>query len=255
MKKHLLLFCAFNAIILVGSPSFAANPFGTPAPAPAAINIYDWYNIGEYVDASSQLNFNYTVYEQMDDTYKQIYDLMVKAHLSDGTISAFKQWYVVLRALPWDKDWGTWTKEQQNKWRTSPLSAAWYKGVRDDASHAPESMFFYWLGKHILGVSWSVPYFLSQGWTKDATDEIVSAATDFAYFSTNSDYSAVFSALTPDVQKAMTFIAAAKKKATGSGNPFEKSGTQAGLSADDMAKIVDAAKAIRAAAQANQLTQ
>jgi hypothetical protein len=255
MKKNLLFLGAFNAIILMGSPSFAANPFGTPAPAPAAINIYDWYNLGEYVAASSEFNFNVTVYEQMDDTYKAFYDQMVKAHVSDATINAFKQWYGVLKALPWDKDWSTWTKEQQNAWKSSPAATAWYKGVRDDANKAVESVFFYWTGRHILSLAWSVPYYLSQGWTNDAKDAIVSAATDFGDFSTNSSYSAIFSALTPDVQNAMTFIASAKKKASGAPNPFDKSPGQSGLSPDDMSKIVDAAKQIRAAAQANQLTK
>jgi hypothetical protein len=255
MKKHLLFLCAFNAIILMASPSFAANPFGTPAPAPASINIYDWYNLGEYVAASSEFNFNTTVYEQMDDTYKQVYDLMVKAHLSDGTINAFKQWYVILKALPWDKDWGTWTKEQQNAWKSSPAAVAWYNGVRDDANQSAETVFFYWLGRHILSLAWAVPYYLSQGWTADAKNAIVSAATDFGDFSTNSTYSQIYSALTPDVQNAMTFIAAAKKKATGATNPFDKSGSQGGLSSDEITKIVDAAKQIRAAAQANQLTK
>jgi hypothetical protein len=257
MKKHLLLVYAFNAILLTASPSFAANPFGTPAPAPApaAINIYDWYNLGENVGAATNFYFNVTVYEQMDDTYKQVYDLMVKAHLSDGTISAFKQWYPILKALPWDKDWSTWTKEQQDTWKSSQVAGAWFKGVSDDAGKAVESVFFYWLGRHIISVAWSVPYYLSQGWTDDAKAEIVSAAKDFLDFSTNSTYSAIFSALTPDVQNAMTFIAAAKKKATGAVSPFDKSGAQAGLSPDDMAKIVDAAKQIRAAAQANQLTK
>ena len=255
MKKHLLFLCAFNAIILMGSPSFAANPFGTPAPAPAAINIYDWYNLGEYVAASSEFNFNVTVYEQMDDTYKAFYDQMVKAHVSDATINAFKQWYGALKALPWDKDWSTWTKEQQNTWKSSPAATAWYKGVRDDANKAVESVFFYWTGRHILSLAWSVPYYLSQGWTNDAKDAIVSAATDFGDFSTNSGYSAIFSALTPDVQNAMTFIASAKKKASGAPNPFDKSPGQSGLSPDDMSKIVDAAKQIRAAAQGNQLTK
>src|SRR5260370_12748245 len=125
MKKHLLLFYVFNAILLAASLSFAANPSGTPGPAPAAINIYDWYNLGEHVDAAGQYNFNQSVYEQMDDTYKEIYDLMVKAQLSDGTIGAFKQWYPVLKALPWDKEWQTWTKEQQNSWKNSPLRGAW----------------------------------------------------------------------------------------------------------------------------------
>jgi hypothetical protein len=254
MKKHLLFFCLFNAIVLAGSPSFAASPFGAPAPAPAAINIYDWYNLGEYISAASEFNFNVSIYEQMDDTYKQIYDLMVKAHLSDGTIGAFKEFYPILKALPWDKDWQTWTKEQQNTWKSSPIAAAFFKGLRDDAGKAPETLFFYWLGHHVLSVAWSVPYYQSQGWSNDVKDAIVSAATDFHEFATASAYSAIFSALTPDVQNAITFIAEAKKKASGVSNPFDKS-AQAGLSPDDIAKIVEAAKAIRAAAQANQLTK
>ena len=59
----------------------------------------------------------------MDDHYKKIYDLMVKAHSSDGTLKSFKQWFPDLKALPWDKDWKTWTKEQQNGWKNSPTSS------------------------------------------------------------------------------------------------------------------------------------
>jgi hypothetical protein len=254
MKKHLLLFYVFNAILLAASLSFAANPFGTPGPAPAAINIYDWYNIGEHADAAAQYNFNQTVYEQMDDTYKEIYDLMVKAQLSDGTIGAFKQWYPVLKALPWDKEWQTWTKEQQNSWKNSPLRGAWFKGVSEDVNRAPESVFFYWLGHHTLNLAWAVPYYQSQGWTKDANDLIASSATDFLDLSTNTSFGAIFGALTPQVQNAITFIAAAKKKFSNPPNPFDKSG-QTGLTPDDISKIVDAAKQIRAAAQANQLTK
>jgi len=254
MKKHLLLFCAFSATLLAASPSFAANPFDTNPPAPASVNIYDWYNLGEYLGAASQFNFNVVIYQQMDDHYKKVYDLMVKAQLSDGTIGAFKQWYPVLKALPWDKDWQTWTKEQQNSWKNSPLRGAWLKGVREDANRAPESVFFYWLGHHTLNLAWAVPYYQSQGWTKDVNDLIASSATDFFDLSTNSSYSTIFGALTPEVQNAITFIAAAKKKFSNPPNPFDKSG-QTGLTPDDISKIVDAAKQIRAAAQANQLTK
>ena len=97
MKKYLLFVYAFNALLLATSPSFAANPFGPAAPAPASINIYDWYNLGEMTGAASQAIFNYNIYEQMDDTYKQIYDLMVKTQVGDTTINAFKQWYPVLK--------------------------------------------------------------------------------------------------------------------------------------------------------------
>jgi hypothetical protein len=37
------------------------------ATAPGAVNIYDWYNLGEYVATSSQFNFNEIVYQKMDD--------------------------------------------------------------------------------------------------------------------------------------------------------------------------------------------
>ena len=52
----------------------------------------------------------------------------------------------------------------------------------------------------------------------------------------------------------MTFIAAAKKKFNRLPNPFDKT-AQTGLTPDDVAKIVDAAKQIRAAAQPNQFTK
>jgi hypothetical protein len=254
MKKHILLFCAFSAVLIAASLSFAASPFDTTPPAPAAVNIYDWYNLGEYLSAASQFNFNVVIYPQMDDHYKKVNDLMVKAHLSDGTLAAFKQWYPDLKALPWDKDWITWTKEQQNSWKNSPLAGAWFNGVRDDASHSGESLFFYFLGRHTLDLAWAVPYFQSQGWTKDANAYIASAAADFLAFSTNSNYSSIFSALTPDVQNAITLIGAAKSKISGAPNPFDNT-SEAGLRPDDFTKIIDAAKQIRAAAQGNKLTK
>jgi hypothetical protein len=254
MKKHLLLFWAFNAILLTASPVFAADPFGTPGPAPAAVNIYDWYNLGEHVTAATKFNFNESIYQQMDDTYKQVYELMVKANSSEGTLNAFKQWYRVLKALPWDKDWSVWPKEQQNNWNNSPLEGAWTKAVQTDAQRAKESEFFYWIGRHTLDLAWEVPYYQSQGYTKNANDLIASAAGDFIYFSTDPGYSPIFTALTPEVQNAMTFIMAAKKKLSGATDPFDTS-SQAGLTADDVSKIVDAAKQIRAAAQAKQFTK
>lgn len=254
MKKHLLFFCAFSVILIAALPSFAANPLHTTPPAPASVNIYDWYNLGEYLGAASQFNFNVVIYQQMDDHYKKVNDLMVKAHLSDGTLAAFKQWYPDLKALPWDKDWITWTKEQQNSWKSSPLASAWYKGVRDDANRTIESLFFYFLGRHTLYLAWAVPYYQNQGWTKDANAYIASAAVDFLDFSTNSTSSTIFSALTPDVQNAITLIGAAKSKISGAPNPFDNT-SEAGLRPDDITKIIDAAKQIRAAAQANQLTK
>jgi hypothetical protein len=138
--------------------------------------------------------------------------------------------------------------------KNSPLRGAWFKGVSEDVNRAPESVFFYWLGHHTLNLAWAVPYYQSQGWTKDANDLIASSATDFLDFSTNTSFGAIFGALTPQVQNAITFIAAAKKKFSNPPNPFDKSG-QTGLTPDDISKIVDAAKQIRAAAQANQLTK
>jgi hypothetical protein len=253
IKRSLLLLCTF-AMIFAADRSFAADPLNATPPAPDSVNIYDWYNLGEYLNAAAQFNFNEVVHQEMDDHYKKVYDLMVKAHLSDGTLTAFKQWYADLKALPWGKDWATWTKEQQNSWRNSPLQGAWYKGVREDANRSVDSLFFYYLGRHILSVAWEAPYFQSQGWTKDSNDLITSAAVDFLAFSTDSAYSSIFAALTPDVQNAMTLIAGAKRKLSEPANPFDKT-AQTGLSPDDIKKVVDAAKQIRAAAQSNQLTK
>lgn len=252
MKKRLFTLCC--TAFIAASPAFAANPFDTTPPAPAAINIYDWYNLGEYVAAASQAPFNQTVYQQMDESYKKVYDLMIKTHVSDTTLSAFKQWYPVLKALPWDKDWTAWTKEQQTIWQQSPLQVAWYKGVMEDASHAVESLVFYWLGHHSLLLEWAVPIYQSWGWADGIKNTVNYAATDLAVFATDPKIQPIFSALTPDVQSAIVLIGSAKKKLSGVTDPFGKT-SDAGLTADDVAKLVDAAKRIRAAAQANQLTK
>jgi len=138
MKRLFVLICAFAAIGLNVSPLHAADPFAATSatPSPASVNIYDWYNLGEYIGAVSAFNFNVSIVQQMDETYKKIYDLMVKAHLSDATIAAFKEYYPQLKKLPWDKDWETWTKEQQEVWTKSPAGIAWFKGLSDDAGHS-----------------------------------------------------------------------------------------------------------------------
>lgn len=252
MKKRLLTLCCVT--FLAASPAFAASPFDTTPPAPAAINIYDWYNLGEYTAAAAQFPFNQTVYQDMDDTYKKVYDLMIKAHLSDATLSAFKQWYPVLKSLPWDKDWTQWTKEQQTTWQQSPLQVAWYKGVIEDASHAVETVAFYWLGRHTLLLAWAVPIYQGWGWAEGVKNTIGYASADFTGFATDPKFQPIFSALNPDVQNAIVLIGSAKKKVAGVPDPFGKPG-ETGLTADDVAKIVDAAKRIRAAAQASQLTR
>ena len=74
--------------------------------------------------------------------------------------------------------------------------SAWLKGVKEDANRAPESVLFYWLGHHTLNLAWAVPYYQSQGWTKDLNDLILSRlANIFLYFSTNSSYSTIFPVL------------------------------------------------------------
>ena len=55
------------------------------------------------VNAMSWARFNYSVYPNLDETYKKISELLKKAHVSDATLRAFDDWCAVLKSLPWDK--------------------------------------------------------------------------------------------------------------------------------------------------------
>jgi hypothetical protein len=256
MKRFFLLICTFTAAGLNVSTLRAADPFAaaSPTPSPASINIYDWYDLGEYIGAVSAFNFNVSVAGQMDETYKKIYDLMVKAHLSDSTIAAFKEYYPQLKKLPWDKDWETWTKAEQEVWTKSPAGTAWFKGLSDDAGHSMPATFFYWLGRHAIKVAWAVPYYQGQGWKKDVTNVLTNASSDYYDFSTNSNYGEAFKALAPDVQKAISLIAAVHARLKPKiDDPFNSGGGGDPLSDDEIAKLIEAAKQIRAAAQGQKL--
>jgi hypothetical protein len=250
MKKYLLISLLSTASVLGVAPVPLAGAVEVTAENPDSANLagYNWYNLGECVGAALEFSFNQRVSQQMDDQYKRIYDAMVKAGVSDATLAAFKEWYRVLQSLPWDKDWQQWSKEQQNAWING--GSSWYKGVRTDAGNKPESLFFYWLGRHTIKVSYAVPYYQSQGWAQDVTDAVASAADDFLSFSTDDVYKTVFSTLSPDIQKLMTFIASFDRKLKLPANPLDPSDQ---ITADEIAKIIEAAKQLRAAAQGNKL--
>ena len=250
MKKLLLIFLTANALCVFGSPLFAAdNPFGKTA-APASVNIYDWYNIGEFVDAMGYRRFNSSVYATMDDTYKELFDLLSKAHVSDATLGGFNEWYAIVKALPWDKpDYSTWTKKDQDTWEHSPVYGRFFDSLLEDARKNIESRFAFWLGYHTLDLVWNVPYYQQDH--EGVQKMIAGAAGDFLGFATDPDYKSVFSALKPEVQTAITFIASMTKKLPDPNNPLKK---RQGLTPDDIAKVVDAAKVIQEAAHASQLT-
>jgi hypothetical protein len=251
MRKLLLVFLTANALCFSGSPIFAAdNPFGKTAPA--SVSIYDWYNVGEFFNSMGWLRFNYSVYNDgsMDDTYKQFSELLKKAQVSDATLSAFNDWYAIVKALPWDnRDYSKWPKKDQDAWN-SPVWGRLWDSLKADFRKNIESLFAYWLGYHTLDLVWNVPYLQKD--PQGVQSRISSAASDFLEFSTNADYKTVFSALKPEVQNAIIFIASMKKKIPDPDNPLKKAGQ--GLTPDDVAKVVESAKVIREAAQASQLT-
>jgi hypothetical protein len=248
MRKFLLVFLAANAFCFSGSPISAEdNPFGKTVPA--SVDIYDWYNIGESVNAMSWARFNYSVYPNLDETYKKISELLKKAHVSDATLRAFDDWCANLKSLPWDKrDYSTWTKKEQDAWH-SPVSSRFFESVTTDAKKDIESFFAIWLGYRTLDLVWNVPYFKKD--VEGVQSMIGASAADFLAFSTSSDYKTVFSTMKPEVQQAIIFIASMKKKLPDPDNPLQTAGP---LTPDDLTKVVEAAKVIREAAQARQLT-
>ena len=257
MKKLIFLILAIATTSFSVSPLRASDPFEAPSatPSPANVNIYDWYNLGELICATIEFNYNVGVYQQMDTAYKRVYDAMLKVHLSDSTIAAFKEFYAQLKKLPWDKDWPQWTKEEQDIWLSSPASLAFYKSINDEAGRSTPTLFFYWLGRQTLKAAWAIPYYQSQGWKKDVTSAMKNVSQDCYSFSTDSTYSAIFEALAQDVQKAISLMGSAYAKLKPKPeDPFSTGGAAPDpVSDDDIAKIVTAAKQIRADAQAHKL--
>jgi hypothetical protein len=249
-RNYLLigLLSTASVVNLAAVPLAGAVEITTANPDSTNTAAYNWYNLGECVGAALEFSFNQRVSQQIDDQYKRIYDAMVKAGVSEATLAAFKDWYTVLKSLPWDKEWQQWSKEQKDAWVNG--GSPWYKAVRAEAGKKPESLFFYWLGRHTIKVSYAVPYYQSQGWTQDVTDAMASAADDFLSFSTDDVYKATFSALSPDIQKLMVFIASFDRKLKLPANPLDPSDQVTG---DEIAKIIGAAKQLRAAAQENKL--
>jgi hypothetical protein len=249
-KDYLLigLLSTASVLDLAAVPLARAVEITTASPDATNTAAYNWYNLGECVGAALEFSFNQRVSQQIDDQYKRIYDAMVKAGVSEATLAAFKDWHTVLKSLPWDKEWQQWSKEQKDAWVNG--GSPWYKAVRAEAGKKPESLFFYWLGRHTIKVSYAVPYYQSQGWTQDVTDAMASAADDFLSFSTDDVYKATFSALSPDIQKLMVFIASFDRKLKLPANPLDPSDQVTG---DEIAKIIEAAKQLRAAAQENKL--
>jgi hypothetical protein len=253
MNKRLLILLSAMAFAHSVSPIFGAgNPTDATRPAaPAAVNIYDWFKIGEYADAIGTFRFNAAVYDKMDHTYNGISDALTKAHVSDSTLSAFKQLIGDLKALPWDKNYQTWTKKDQETWKRFEGGRRFYTNLIADVGSSIEARFGYWLGHDALELAWDVPYYQENGWADSAKSSITNAAYDFVAFSTNADYKPLFTALKPEIQNAITLIAAAKKKIPGPDDPFAR---KSDLTPDDVAKIVEAAKTIREAGERGQLT-
>jgi hypothetical protein len=257
MKNLVLIICAVAGAYFDAAPLRAADPFesASATPTPASINVYDWYTLGELVCAAANFNYNVTVYSQLDGAYKRIYEAMQKVHLSDSTISAFKEYYSQLKKLPFDKEWDAWTKQEQDIWLSSPAGTAWLKGIAQDAGKSMPTTFFYWLGRHTLSAAWVAPYYQSHGWKKDLIAVLTNVSTDCYAFATDSNYHAAFDALAPDVQKELTVMGAlAPRLKPKAEDPFASPGATADpISDDDIAKVMAAAKQLRAAAQDHKL--
>jgi hypothetical protein len=197
LNKHVLILLAALAILFSVCRMFGAgNQLDDKKPAaPAAVNIYDWFKIGEYADAIGTFRFNAAVYDKIDDTCKEIYDALAKARVSDSTLSAFTQLVGDLKAFPFDQNFQTSTKKDQETWKRFEIARPFYTNLLTDARSSIEAWFAYRLGYDALELAWDVPYYQENAWAESMKNAIRNAATDFVDLSRNADFKPLFTAL------------------------------------------------------------
>jgi hypothetical protein len=250
-KTVTILVAICLALLSAVSRSFAAdNPFdtGNSSPAPSAVDPYDWYQIGEFMDASAYNRFNQAVADHLENTYNGLKDLLVKTHCSDQTLNALKQVVALLKSLPWSKPWEEWPDDAKDKWSKSTILENFYRAVWSDARKAPESYFFCSLGSDALELSWAIPYYYENRSIDRVKSILKSAVNDIVSVANSKNYKGVLDGLSPDVAHAIEVIVALKTKVNGD-DPL----TAEELTDADIDNAIQSGQAIRTLAKKHKL--
>ena len=143
--------------------SIVPGSFGTENPLdtgektshPATVDVYDWFQIGEYLKACGYLPFYQSIADNLENTFTKFSDLLVKEHCSSQTLSVLKQLVEVCKTLP--------LKDPQHQWSNAELQPLWdaqgklSDAVIEDEKKTPESCVFFCLGNSALDLAWGIP--------------------------------------------------------------------------------------------------
>jgi hypothetical protein len=231
--------------------SFGAdNPFdtGNSNPAAATIDPYDWYQIGEYIDATAYRRFYPAIADHLETTFNGFSNLLVKEHCSDQTLNALKKAVAFLKSLPWSKPWEQWSDEEKQKWRTATVLGDFYRSLWTDAKKAPESYFFCSLGENALELSWAIPFYYENNDRGSLKETLKGAVNEFAFIANDKDYKGILDSLSPDVAHAIAVVVALKSKVN-EDDPL----TGEELTDADIDNAIQSGQAIRTVAKKHKL--
>ena len=128
------------------------------SPTIAPVDIYDWYQIGEYMDCIGYLRFNQAIADTLENTYDVLNQLLVKVRCSDQTLDEFKQLVGFLKSLPLKKELGKWTEQEKKKWQSGTVVSDLYFSVLADAKKQSANVFLR-LGADALELVWTIPWY------------------------------------------------------------------------------------------------
>ena len=228
--------------------SIVPGSFGTENPLdtgektshPATVDVYDWFQIGEYLKACEYVRFYQSIADNLENTFTKFSDLLVKEHCSSQTLSVLKQLVEVCKTLP--------LKDPQHQWSNAELKPLWdaqgklYNAIIEDEKKTPESCVFFNLGSGALDLAWGIPQIQSN--QEMLKQRVESTGQTFATLSSYELYKGVYGSLNPDVVHAMEIIMSVSSKVA---DPMEE------LTDADISRAVEAGKVIRALGKQHKL--
>jgi len=240
-KAAITLLTLSLALTSIVPGSFGTeNPTGEKTNNPATVDVYDWFQIGEYLKACAYLPFYQSIADNLENTFTKISDLLVKEHCSSQTLSVLKQLVEVCKTLP--------LKDPQHQWSNAELQPLWdaqgklSDAVIEDEKKTPESCVFFCLGNSALDLAWGIP--LIQSNQEMLKQRVELAGQTFATLSSAEFYKGVYGSLNPDVVHAMEVVMSVSSKAA---DPMEE------LTDADISRAVEAGKVIRALGKQHKL--
>jgi hypothetical protein len=174
------------------------------SPTPAPVDIYDWYQIGEYMDymdCIGNLRFYRAPADTLEDTYNVLNQLLVKVHCSDQTLDEFKQVVGFFKSLPLKKELGKWTEQEKKKWQSGTIVSDLYLSVLAEAKKQSANVFLR-LGADALELAWTIPWYRDNN--RNLKSALFKVANEFSWIRRDSVF---FSSLNPDAADAIDVVA------------------------------------------------